>query len=619
MILALRLAGRELRTGVRGLRIVLACLALGVGVIAGVGSLREAVDRGLAADGRQLLGGDLEIESGAQALPETVRAWLAARGGRLSQIVFMRSMLVAPSGERQLIELKAVDPAWPLVGEPGLEPSQPVSEALGLRGGRYGLVAQRVVLDRLGLKQGGEVRLGNATLTVRGVLALEPDRVAGAAALAPRAIISAAVLPSTGLIAPGSIVEHAMRVALPPGSDAVAVAADLRTAFPDQGWRIRDSRNAAPGVTRFIDRTGLFMTLVGLTALLVGGIGAANGVRAWLEARAGTIATLRCLGASARLVLAVYLLQVMALTLGGIVIGLAAGAVLPPIAGYLLRDLLPVAPQFGLFAGPLALAAGFGLLTAGAFVLWPLGRAARIPGAALFRQSVLPDRVWPEPWLIAANAVVALLLAGLTVLASPDRVFALWFCAAALGTLALFRAGSAGLMAAARTAPRLNAPWARLGVANLHRPGSATPLLLVSVGLGLSTLAAVALIQGNVRREVAEQMPANAPSFYFVDIQNDQLPRFEALGPRPAGDRGSEGSAEPSGTRGRREGDSRRSGAGHAGNTMGASRRSRPDLRGDAAGRDADRRRKLVGARLPRPAARLIGCRHREGLGGGDR
>ena len=405
MILALRLAGRELRTGVRGLRIVLACLALGVGVIAGVGSLREAVDRGLAADGRQLLGGDLEIESGAQALPETVRAWLAARGGRLSEIVFMRSMLVAPSGERQLIELKAVDPAWPLVGEPGLEPSQPVSDALGLRGGRYGLVAQRVVLDRLGLKQGGEVRLGNATLTVRGVLAVEPDRVAGAAALAPRAIISAAVLPSTGLIAPGSIVEHAMRVALPPGSDAVAVAADLRTAFPDQGWRIRDSRNAAPGVTRFIDRTGLFMTLVGLTALLVGGIGAANGVRAWLEARAGTIATLRCLGASARLVLAVYLLQVMALTLGGIVIGLAAGAVLPPIAGYLLRDLLPVAPQFGLFAGPLALAAGFGLLTAGAFVLWPLGRAARIPGAALFRQSVLPDRVWPEPWLIAANAV----------------------------------------------------------------------------------------------------------------------------------------------------------------------------------------------------------------------
>ena len=405
VILALRLAGRELRTGVRGLRIVLACLALGVGVIAGVGSLREAVDRGLAADGRQLLGGDLEIESGAQALPETVRAWLAARGGRLSEIVFMRSMLVAPSGERQLIELKAVDPAWPLVGEPGLEPSQPVSDALGLRGGRYGLVAQRVVLDRLGLKQGGEVRLGNATLTVRGVLAVEPDRVAGAAALAPRAIISAAVLPSTGLIAPGSIVEHAMRVALPPGSDAVAVAADLRTAFPDQGWRIRNSRNAAPGVTRFIDRTGLFMTLVGLTALLVGGIGAANGVRAWLEARAGTIATLRCLGASARLVLAVYLLQVMALTLGGIVIGLAAGAVLPPIAGYLLRDLLPVAPQFGLFAGPLALAAGFGLLTAGAFVLWPLGRAARIPGAALFRQSVLPDRVWPEPWLIAANAV----------------------------------------------------------------------------------------------------------------------------------------------------------------------------------------------------------------------
>ncbi|MBV8576928.1 MAG: FtsX-like permease family protein [Acetobacteraceae bacterium] len=529
MILALRFARRELRGGVRGLRIVLACLALGVAIIAGVGSLREAIDRGLAENGQQLLGGDLSIETGAQPLPAEVREWLAGKGARLSAIVLMRSILVAPSSERQLIELKAVDEAWPLVGEAVLDPPQAIGAALAARDGRPGIVAQQIVLDRLRLRQGDQVRLGNASFVVRGVLAAEPDRVAGAAALAPRAIISMDALPATGLVVPGSIVEHAVRAVLPPGTPAASVARELGTAFPNTGWRIREARDAAPGVSRFIDRTGLFMTLVGLTALLVGGIGAANGVRAWLEARATTIATLRSLGASARLVFAVCFLQVLALAFAGVVIGLAAGALLPLVAIFFFRDLMPVVPDVGVYPGPLLLAAGFGLLTAGAFVLWPLGRAARIPGAALFRDTILPDHVRPGRWLIVANLVLVALLVGLTVLASSDRVFAAWFSAAALLTLGLFRLGGWALMAAARGAPRLNAPWARLGLSNLHRPGAATPLMLVSVGLGLSTLAAVALIQGNIRHELAEQMPTNAPSFYFVDIQDDQLPEFEDL------------------------------------------------------------------------------------------
>ncbi|MFL5331852.1 MAG: ABC transporter permease [Geminicoccaceae bacterium] len=539
MRLALRFASRELRAGVRGLRIVLACLALGVAVIAAVGSLRESVDRGLAADGRALLGGDLAIESGTQPLPEAARQWLTARGAHLSSIIRMRSMVVAASGERQLVELKAVDGAWPMLGKAEVDPEQPVAEALGQYEGRFGLVAQRVVFDRLGLRPGDTVRVGNASFVARGVLAAEPDRVAGAAALAPRIIVSLDALPPTELIAPGSMVEHSVRVVLPAGTDVSAAAAALRAAFPDQGWRIRDPRDAAPGVTRFVDQTSQFMTLVGLTSLLVGGIGAANGVRAWLEARAQTIATLRCLGASARLVFAVYLLQVLALALAGIALGLLAGTLLPILGVSLLRDLLPVPPQLGVFPKPLLLAAGFGLLTAAAFVLWPLGRAARIPGAALFRDAILPDRVRPAGWLLAANALAILLLAGLTVLASPDRRFALWFCAAALLTLGLFHVGGAVLKRAVRAAPRLSPPWARLGLANLQRPGAATALMLASVGLGLSTLAAVVLIQGNVRREIAEQMPANAPTFYFIDIQPDQLARFESIveGQKPgAGD-----------------------------------------------------------------------------------
>ena len=534
-MIALRYAARELRAGVRGLRIVLACLALGVGAIAAVGSLREGIEAGLASEGRRLLGGDLEVQTGAEAPPDALRAWLRGRGGQVSDIVGMRSMLVVPGpdgaggGERQLVELKAVDGPYPLVGEAALSPSGSLQDALAVRDGRPGLVAEQLVLDRLGVQPGAVLRLGNSAVQVRAALAAEPDRVAAPTILGPRAMISMAALPGTALVQPGSLLTYDIRTVLPPGTDVAALSADLRAAFPGQGWRIRNASEAAPGVARFIEQTSLFMTLVGLTALLVGGIGVATGVRAWLEARGRTIATLRCLGAPTRLIFQVYLIQVLALSAVGVGIGVLFGALAPAAGLALFGDVLPVPARLGLYPRSLGLAALYGLLTAGVFALWPLARAAEIPGAALFRDALQPVRMRARSWVLATNAVLALLLVGLTVLTSPERGFALWFCGGAAATLLLFRAGGSVLMALARHAPRLSAPWARLGVANLYRPGATTPLMLVSLGLGLSTLAAVALIQGNIRSQVLEQLPVNAPSFYFIDIQNDQMARFTGV------------------------------------------------------------------------------------------
>ena len=390
MMLALRLARRELRGGVRGLWIVLLCLALGVAVIAAVGTLRAATDRGLAAEGRRILGGDLEVESGSQPLPDALPAWLRARGARLSEVVQMRSMLVAASGQRQLVELKAVDAAWPLVGEVQAKPAQPLAAALSERDGRYGLLAERVVLDRLGLRPGDVVRLGSASFVLRGELVSEPDRVAAPLMLGPRVLIPVGALADTGLIVRGSMVQYAVRASLADPAATPGVIAALRAAFPDTGWRIREPRDAAPGVTRFIDRTSLFLTLVGLTSLLVGGIGVANGTRAWLEARAQTIATLRCLGASSRLVFAVCLIQVLSLSLCGIVLGLVVGTLLPIGLVAWLKDVLPVPPVLGVYPGPVLLAGGYGLLTALAFSIVAAG-----PGGAHSRRGAVPRRADP--------------------------------------------------------------------------------------------------------------------------------------------------------------------------------------------------------------------------------
>ncbi len=559
MMRALVLARRDLRGGVRGLIGVVLCLALGVGAIAAVGSLRASVTAGLAAQGRRLLGGDVAIGTGAVAPPAVLRTFLAARGARMVGQVGLRSLLVAPEGARdhglpegardhglpegardhglpggarQLVSVRAVGPAWPLIGQARIAPDQSVAAALARRGGSFGLLADPLVLARLGLRPGMTARLGTETFIVRGALIAAPDQLASPAIFGAPVLIARAALAGTGLDVPGALVTHQLNALLARAGDGPALRAALRARFAAQGWRIRGPDQAAPGADRFVTLTSRFMALVGLTALLMGGIGVANGVSAWLDGRSATIATLRCLGAPARLVLAMCLIEVGVLAALGIGLGIAAGAAVPLAAGRWLAGVLPLPLARGVYAAPLALAALYGALTAGAFALWPLGRAARIPGAALFRGAVLGGAAaGPRPALgvIAANVAIGAALLALAVGATADRRLALWFCAAALGALVVFRGGSWVLARAVAALPAPRSAWARVGLGNLYRPGAATGRMLVSVGLGLATLAAVALVQGGLQREVLAALPDRAPSFFFIDILPAQVARFTGL------------------------------------------------------------------------------------------
>ncbi|MFC3126534.1 ABC transporter permease [Pseudoroseomonas globiformis] len=520
LALGFRFARRELRGGIKGLRIVLACLALGVAAITAVGTLRAATQAGLAADGSRILGGDLQVAMSYRPMPQPVRDWITGQGARLAEIVEMRAMAVADSGERTLVELKAVDGSYPLYGELALEPAGALPK---------GAVAlDPLVAERLGLAHGDTVRLGEARLRYAGTVAQEPDKVASPAILGPRAMIKLGDLAATQLIQPGSLVQFQYNIALPPGASEADFARGLRERG-DGGWRIRSAAEASPGVNRFLDRAASFLTLAGLTALLVGGIGVATGVRSWLDQRARTIATLRCLGAPARLIFVTYLIQVMVLSALGILIGLVAGQGLTVLGAHALSSVLPVPPRLGIYPLPLAQAALYGMLTALVFALWPLGRAREIPGAALFRDAVQRSAGWPRLSLLLANGAAVLALVALVVGTAEQRGFALGFCGAAIGTLLLFRLGAWGLAAFARRLRGVRRPSLRLGLANLHRPGAPTALMLVSLGIGLTTLSAIAMIEGNLRQQIQGQMPDQAPNFYFIDIQSDQAERFDAV------------------------------------------------------------------------------------------
>lgn len=527
--LAWRLARRELRGGLRDLGIFVGCLTLGVAVIAGVGSLAAAVQAGLKHDARALLGGDVELHLALRPASTAERAFLA-RNGVLSEVGDMRAMARTLDGTRRsLIELKAPDQAYPLYGSVTLMPVQTLAAALARRDGAWGAVVAPGLLDRLGARIGDRLRIGDAEFEIRATLAREPDALAGTFGFGPKILVTLPALSDTGLIAPGALVGYSYRLRLPPGTDTGTFTASAKAAFPDAGWRIRDFANAAPTLDRLLDRLTVFMTLVGLTSLLVGGVGMGNAVRGYLAGKVETIATLKCLGAPRHLIVATYLAQVLVLASAGIGAGLVAGALAPFAIVPLLLAQLPAAAPFSLYPVPLLLAAMFGLLTTMAFALWPLAEAGEIAPGSLFRNSVEAHHRRPPVVYVVTVGIAALALGGLAIASATERVTASWFILGAAGTLLAFRAVAAGLMLAARHTGRPRHPGLRLALTNLYRPGAPTAGVVASLGLGLTVLVAIALVEGNLAYEVDEQLPQRAPSFFFIDIQPGQAASFDQL------------------------------------------------------------------------------------------
>nr|WP_321983425.1 FtsX-like permease family protein [uncultured Lichenicoccus sp.] len=529
--LALTIALRDMRGTLSGIRIVLACLALGVAAIGTVGGLRAAIQGGVASQRRAILGGDLSLES-PDPLPVGLEPFLRGRHLRLSETVRLRSMLYGPQGRRMLVEVDAVDAAYPLVGEVTLDPARPLAGALP-----DGLLVEPLIEDRLGVRPGDTLRVGNLALPTAGALAHVPDS-AGSASLAPEVMLSRTRLDAAGLIAPGALVTYTLRVALPDDRTqgrarrVQALAHDIARHFPDQPLRIRDVQDAAPALTQVVAQVSQFMTLIGLASLLLGGLGVASGVSAWLQARTEALAVLRCLGASSATVAWIVSLQLGVLCGAGVLAGVVAGLVVPAVAIHELAGLLPVAPDGSVHAGPLLLAAAFGLLVAVLFTLPPLLRAVRVSPVTLFRddppERQRQSRGWRLPVVLGALVCVLVLLATLT---SPSPWLALGFCAAAGCILLLFRFAGLLLRLGAGFVGRtgMRPAWLGLGVRALHRPGSPASAMLLALGAGLSTLAGIALIEGNIRSAVLGQLPADAPSFYFIDIQPDEAGRFDAV------------------------------------------------------------------------------------------
>ena len=518
-----------MRSGLGGFRLFIACLALGVAAIAAILSFSRAVEEGLRADAREILGGDVAISLlYREATPEQV-GFMKGRG-ELTRWIDSRAMArpTKADGRPTLVQLKAVEPGYPLYGAIELKEGGPLADALARRDNVWGAVVEESALKRMNLAPGDRLRVGDVTVEVRGIIAREPDRGLNAfASLGPRLMIPFEAVAESGLVQPGSLLNWEYRLRLPPGASDIATINALKSRFPDAGWRLRGLAEAGGGIRFWLDRLTQFIGLIGLASLLVGGVGVGNAISSFLAGRLRTIATMKCLGAPERLIFSTYFIQLTALALLGILVGLAIGAALPFLAQSVIAEVLPVRARVALYAEPLAIAASFGLLVSLLFALMPLMRARRVPAATLMRGAVVATGrrlPWRDALLIGA---VAMALAAFTIFTADSRAIAGWFVLGAVAAFITFPLLARLLMMAAAHAGKPRLAGLRLALANLHRPGAPTPIVMLSLGLGLTVLVATALIEGNLREQLTRRIPSDAPAFFFVDIQSTQMPDFE--------------------------------------------------------------------------------------------
>ena len=522
--LAWRMARREMKGSLSKFRIFLSALVLGVAAIGAVGSVAESMRSGIDGNARLLLGGDLEISSRHKRADEAIMAQ-AQKWGTIANTTEMRAMLRSPSGERKLVELKAVDEAWPLVGAAKIEGADTLQE--GLKTGSA--LLQPSLLRSLDIAIGDEVMLGEATLIVAGTLTSEPDRTVNFGGFGPRVLISSQTLALTELEKPGSFISYRTKILLDNPQDIAKAEADIGEALKQTHARLRNTSSAAPGFDAFIARAEAFLILVGLTALLIGGIGVGSAVRAWLHGRMPVIATFKCLGAPTKLIFRIYLLQIMAIAAIGVFMGLVIAAIAPALTASILSNYISVPPVIAIFPKPLFVAGAFGLLTAFIFTLLPLARAQSIRASQLFRSLITPPTGLPPFGILLRMVIAGIALAVLALIATSDARLTFGFIGGALASLAVLAALGEMVMRLMRRLPSPSYVPARLALSAITRQGSPLRAIIIAFGLGLSVLVAVTLTRHNLDQQISARVADKAPDWFFIDIQPDQIDRFEAI------------------------------------------------------------------------------------------
>jgi putative ABC transport system permease protein len=538
----LRLAAREARSSARRLGVYMAAITLGVAALVAINSFRAQVIESVDAESKALLGADLRLSSN-RPLPDTVLAILdsaAAAGVPIARVTTTLSVALTTAGRTRLVQVRAVDGPYPFYGEMVADPPGAWPR---LDEGR-GALLEATLIQQLGTQPGDSVRLGAGWFEVRGALTALPPEISFRNALGPRIFIAARHLPGTGMLTFGSLARHEAFLKIP---DDVALQRFVdrnHDSLRRAAVSIDTAAEQAENLAQALEALGRFLGLVGLSALLLGGLGVASAVNVFVKDKRRTVAVLRCLGATQRTAFSAYLVQATALGTAGAAIGALLGIAIQAALPTLIRGMLPFDVPFSVQWPVVALGLLIGALVAAAFSLLPLLAIRGISPLRALRHDVDEPPARFDPWRLLAFAVISASVAGLAIWqarywrigllyagALVVGLLVLWICARMLiaATRRLARRGVAVARADRSGAGRRRAFAIRQGIANLHRPRNQTTAIVMALGFGVFLVATLWVVQRNVLGWLRVDVGRPQPNLVFFDIQRDQVDSVRAL------------------------------------------------------------------------------------------
>jgi putative ABC transport system permease protein len=560
------MAWRETRGSWRHFLYFFACIAIGVGALVGVSLFGANMEQAVTREARGLLGGDLEIRlTRPPSIPgQAVLNSLSERNmvlTHVSELVAMAARATfAPTATQstQIIELKAVESAYPLYGSIRLDPAQPLDVLLhpdkNRCGGQscFGAVVQESLLIRMGLAIGDRLKIGQAMFLITGLVRTEPDRMANAFTLGPRVMIAQEGLRAADLIKPGSRVRERYLVKIAADVPLEPLRTELRDRLEADSARVSSYRTSQSQLRQFLEQLSRYLGLIGLTALFIGGLGVGTSIHAFLRDKLRTIAILKAVGADSATVVSTYVVQAIFLgcigSFAGILLGIALQRGLPPLAATLfssdILDQLGVSSELSWYSvWPLLKGAALGLLSTLLFTLWPLLKIREVQPGAIFRrdaeqatveQGTPRSRWWvkwglTDPWNVGTAGGIILGLCALSIWqAGSWSIGFLFIGAMSLAITVLFVCAQAFVRGLAWV-PRPRILSLRYALGNVVRPGSQATGIMVAIGIGVMAIVTVSLVEQALLQQIQENRPADAPTFFFIDIQPDQAKKFVSL------------------------------------------------------------------------------------------
>jgi putative ABC transport system permease protein len=533
-----RVALLDLRGDWKRFGVLLACLALGTMTIAAVGSVGDALQDAIVRDATRLMGGDIEASRPDRRATPEERAFFETLGPVAEEDDSNGS---ATAGDNSaFLDIVGVDNDYPLVGavdSPQLPDGKKPGTLLDKRDGAWGALVNPIVLDRLGIDIGGRFKIGQTDYEVRGTLNSLPDGAARGFHLGLTTLISVdalAATPDARPPLPGMLTQYRYKIVLANKTaetalaDYAAAAKAIAARFNDPTWAIRNPKDAAGDLARYYDVFTQFLLIVGLSALLVGGVGVSNAVSAYITAKQRSVATMRSLGATGNRIMAHFLLQLGILSAIGIVIGLAIGALATAVALPALGRILTVDLPPAIYPAALLTSAGFGILVAFAFSYIPLLRAQKLKPALLFRSvggaaEKLDWREFVKPRALAPLFIAAVLIFLLAWFTTHDLMLVTWYTVGVIGAFVLLRLAGWLFQLVLRLIPPAPSALIRSSIRAVYRPGSPAPVVIMSLGLGLAMLLLIVLIDNNTRNQLQGEVARDAPTYLATDLFPDEV------------------------------------------------------------------------------------------------